>query len=115
MTVSKHGQQHAQNALKMQPEPEPAPVVNEGMGELAHAYAVYRQPDGRFVALHLEGVTAKRIGRLAPNNMPESAPFATARCTSAMDKRTRLRTWDNPTPEDKHERFLAESDCRRGR
>jgi hypothetical protein len=94
--VSKHGQQVAQNALRMQPEPAPEPVVNDGLGELQHAYAVYRQPDGRFVALHLEGVTAKRIERLAPNNAPESAPFATARCGNAMDRRTRQRLWGDP-------------------
>lgn len=91
--MSKHGQQIAQNALRMQPEPTPAPVVNEGLGELQHAYAVYLQPDGRFVALHLEGVTAKRVEKISPNGAPESAPFATARCSNAMDKRTRQRLW----------------------
>lgn len=91
--MSKHGQQHAQNALKMQPEPAPEPVVNDGRGEFECAYTVYRQPDGRYVALLLHGVTAKRIEQIAPNGAPESAPFATARCTNAMDKRTRLRTW----------------------
>jgi hypothetical protein len=94
--VSKHGQQHAQNALRMQPEPDPAPVVNDGLGEIAHAYAVYRHPDGRYVALRLEGVTAKRVVRIAPNGAPESAPFATARCATAMDKRTRQRLWGEP-------------------
>lgn len=90
--MSKHGQQ-IQNALKMQPEPEPAPVVNDGLGEIAHAYTVYRRPDGRYVALRLEGVTAKVVVPIAPGGAPESAPFATARCTNAMDKRTRLRLW----------------------
>lgn len=93
--MSKHGQM-AQSALKMQPEPEEQPVPNEGLGELAHAYAVYLQPDGRHVALHLEGVTAKRVRRIAANGAPESAPFATARCHTEMDRRTRKRAWGEP-------------------
>lgn len=96
--MSKHGQQHAQtqNALRMQPDPVAAPAANEGMGELAHAYALFRQPDGRFVAVHLEGVTAKRIEKISPNGAPESAPFATARCSNAMDRRTRQKLWEAP-------------------
>lgn len=89
--MSKHGQQVAQNALKMQPEP--APVVNDGFVQIEHAYALLPQPDGRFVAVHLEGVTAKSVHKLAPNGAPESAPFATARCGNAMDRRTRQRLW----------------------
>jgi hypothetical protein len=99
----------------MQPEPKQEPVANEGLGVLEHAYAIYRQPDGRYVALHLEGVTAKRVQRIAPNGAPESAPFANQRCTTAMDKRTRLRLWDKATPDDQFEKWLSESDYQRGR
>lgn len=90
--MSKHGQQVAQNALKMQPDTEPPPV-NDGLGVIAHAYAVVRLEDGRYVALHLEDVTAKRVERVSPNGASEAAPFATARCRNAMDRRTRQRLW----------------------
>ena len=90
--MSKPGQV-AQNALKMQPEPEPEPVANDGLGELAHAYAVVVLSNGRALAVHLEGVTAKRVERISTNETAESLPFATARCRNAMDRRTRQRLW----------------------
>ncbi len=87
------GQQTAPSAPRTQPEPEPAPPVNDGLGEISHAYAVVMLPSGRAVAVHLQGVVAKSVECISTNEAAESLPFATARCRNAMDKRTRQRLW----------------------
>jgi hypothetical protein len=84
------------NAVKQQietPKPVAAPVVNDGLGVIAHAYALVPTLDGRFVAVHLEGVTAQALDRIEPNGRAEPAPAAVQRCVTAMDRRLHRRAW----------------------
>jgi hypothetical protein len=59
-----------------------------------HAYAVVQsKQDGRFYALHLEDVTAKKIEVLEPSGRAEPAIHGINRISHALDLRQFKRAW----------------------
>lgn len=75
------------------PPPPAEPVPNDGLGVISHAYALVPAGVGRFITVHLEGVTARTVERLEPNGRPELGALAVQRCGNDMEKRLRRRKW----------------------
>lgn len=59
---------------------------NDGLGVIAHAYALVWTPTGH-VAVHLEGVTAEKVTYLEPNGRPEQKALAASRIANSAERR----------------------------
>lgn len=73
-------------------EDKPDPKPNDGLGVIAHAYALVWTPTGH-ISVHLEGVRADKVEYLEPNGRPELRRLASARVSNAIDKR---KVWGAP-------------------
>jgi hypothetical protein len=65
-------------------------------GPFPCAYALIEEAPGRYSAVLLEGVTARRLSRLEVNGQPEPQGRAMMRMISAIEKRTVGKKWSNP-------------------
>lgn len=64
--------------------------------ELPIAYALIEEEPGRFSAVLLERVVARRMTRLEVNGQPEPQGRAMMRMISAIEKRTIGKKWSSP-------------------
>ena len=65
------------------------------MGEIVHAYAIVKSKsnEGRYYAVHLEEVTAKKVDVLEPSGRSEPAAHGVSRILHALDLRHFRRAW----------------------
>jgi hypothetical protein len=65
------------------------------LSEITHAYAIVKSKtgEGRYYAVHLEGVTASGISILEPSGRPEPAAHGVSRILHALDLRHFKRAW----------------------
>lgn len=60
------------------------------------AYAIIEGPPGRWSAVCLEGVMARELVRLEPNEQPEPMARAMMRINRAIELRTIAKKWSKP-------------------
>lgn len=84
-------------AVKAPPEPAPKPedtedVANDGLGVIAHAYALVQTPYGH-ISVHLKNVRAEQVEFLEPNGRPELRRLASSRVANQVERR---KDWGKP-------------------
>jgi hypothetical protein len=75
-----------------EPDTKPDTKPNDGLGVIAHAYALVWTPQGH-ISVHLQNVRAEQVEYLEPNGRPELRRLASARVGNAIDKR---KVWGTP-------------------
>lgn len=74
-------------------EPPAAPPPYEPVEHAAYAYAIVEGPPGKWSAVMLEGVTARKVTCIEPNGQPEPQARAMMRIQSAISQRTIAKKW----------------------
>ena len=65
-------------------------------GPFPFAYAIIEGPPGKWSAVCLEGVTARKVQRIEPNGQPEPQARAMMRVIRAIEVRTIAKKWRQP-------------------